>query len=61
MLIRVIEHAGSRESTREVGRARGKLHVRARGKLGEHEESWESTKKVGRARGKLGEREGSCM
>ena len=37
------EHAGSWESTREVGRARGKL--------GEHAGSWESTWEVGRAGG----------
>ena len=39
--------AGSWKSTREVGRARGKL--------GEHAGSWESTRKIGRARGKLAE------
>ena len=38
-------HAGSWESTREVGREREKLE--------EHAGSWESTREVGRERGKL--------
>ncbi len=48
---RVIEHAGSWESNREVRRARGKL--------GERAGSWESTREIKTTRGKLGEHGGS--